>query len=128
MKNSLILADTLISQKIYIIRGKKVMIDEDLAALYGVETKALNQAIKRNSTRFPDDFMFTLNRTETKNLRSQFVTSSSKYGGRRYLPHAFTEQGVAMLSSVLNSDRAIQVNIQIMRMFTRLREMLEMAR
>lgn len=118
-----------IENKIFFIRSKKVMIDSDLAKLYGVETKVFNQAVKRNLKRFPNDFMFRLNKQERKIwesqfLRSQFVTSSEKHGGRRYEPLAFTEQGVAMLSSVLNSERAIQVNIQIIRTFTELREML----
>jgi len=111
-----------ITSKIYLIRGIKVMMDTDLAELYRVETKVLKQAVRRNIDRFPDDFMFELTRDEFDNLRSQFVTSS--WGGARYLPMAFTEQGVAMLSSVLNSKRAIQVNIQIMRAFTKLRQML----
>jgi len=111
-----------ITSKIYLIRGIKVMMDRDLAELYRVETKVLKQAVRRNIDRFPDDFMFELTRDEFDNLRSQFVTSS--WGGARYLPMAFTEQGVAMLSSVLNSKRAIQVNIQIMRAFTKLRQML----
>jgi hypothetical protein len=111
-----------IEQKIFLIRGQKVMLDKDLAELYGIETKVLKQAVKRNIKRFPADFMFVLIKHEFSNLRSQFVTSS--WGGMRYLPMAFTEQGVAMLSSVLKSDRAIQVNIQIMRVFTRLRQML----
>ena len=98
------------------------MFDKDLAALYEVQTKKFNQQVKRNIKRFPSDFMFQLNRKELNNLRSQFVTSS--WGDRRYLPYAFTEIGVAMLSSVLNSDRAIEVNIQIMRVFTMLREMM----
>jgi len=98
------------------------MIDWDLAELYGVETKVLKQAVRRNIKRFPNDFMFDLTKDEFENLRSQIVTSS--WGGARYLPMAFTEQGVAMLSSVLKSDRAIQVNIQIMRAFTQLRQML----
>ena len=98
------------------------MLDRDLAILYEVETKVLNQAVKRNITRFPDDFMFQLTNEELKGLRSQIVTS--KRGGQRYLPYAFTENGVAMLSSILNSEGAIEVNIQIMRTFTRLREML----
>ena len=98
------------------------MLDRDLAALYGVETKALKLAVRRNNKKFPVDFMFSLSNQEVKNLRSQIVTSS--WGGSRYLPMAFTEQGVAMLSSVLNSERAIQVNIQIMRAFTKLRKML----
>jgi hypothetical protein len=99
------------------------LIDADLAALYGVETKVLVQAIKRNIERFPADFMFQLTNQEVKNLRSQFVTSSSGHGGRRTPPYAFTEQGVAMLSSVLNSPQAIAVNIEIIRTFVRLREM-----
>jgi hypothetical protein len=98
------------------------MLDSDLAELYGVATKVLIQAVKRNIDRFPDDFMFQLTKQELGNLRSQFVTSS--WGGRRYPPYAFTEQGVAMLSSVLRSDRAIHVNIEIMRAFVRLRQML----
>ena len=111
-----------IASKIYLIRGIKVMLDRDLAKLYGVETKALKQAVRRNIDRFPSDFMFELNKDEFNNLRSQIVTSS--WGGARYFPMAFTEHGVAMLSSVLNSNRAIEVNIQIMRAFTQLRKML----
>ncbi len=113
-----------IESKIYVFRGKKVMIDRDLALLYRVETKVLNQAVKRNFARFPEDFMFRLSFDEFANLRSQFVTSSLNYGGPRYLPFVFTEQGVAMLSSVLKSESAIMVNIQIMRTFTKMREML----
>ena len=109
-----------ITSKIYLIRGQKVMLDRSLAELYGVATKALKQAVKRNIGRFPEDFMFELTKHEFDNLRSQIVTSS--WGGTRYSPMAFTEQGVAMLSSVLNSDRAIAVNIQIMRTFIRLRQ------
>jgi hypothetical protein len=112
----------LISTKILEIRGKKVMLDRELAKLYGVQAKVLNQAVKRNSKRFPEDFMYQLTKEETKNLKSQIVTSS--WGGARKLPYAFTEQGVAMLSSVLNSERAIQVNILIMRAFTKLKELL----
>ena len=111
-----------IASKIYLIRNVKVMLDRDLAELYAVETKVLKQAVRRNSDRFPADFMFELTRDEFKNLRSQIVTSS--WGGARYLPMVFTEQGVAMLSSVLKSERAIHVNIQIMRTFTKLREAL----
>jgi ORF6N domain len=111
-----------IANKIYFIRETKVMLDRDLAELYGVETKVLKQAVRRNIKRFPNDFMLELTKDEFENLRSQFVTSS--WGGARYLPMAFTEQGVAMLSTVLTSDRAIQVNIQIMRAFTQLRQML----
>ncbi len=107
---------------IVLLRGVKVMLDRDLAALYGVPTKALKQAVKRNLARFPEDFAFVLSAEEAEALRSQIVTS--KRGGARYPPLAFTEQGVAMLSSVLNSERAIQVNIQIMRAFSRLRRML----
>ena len=113
-----------IEDKILLIRGKKVMLDRDLALLYEVQTKALKQAVRRNSKRFPDDFMFELTTQEFENWRSQFVTSNKEKMGLRYKPMAFTEQGVAMLSSVLNSERAILVNIQIIRTFTKLREML----
>ncbi len=107
---------------IYLIRGlKKVMLDRDLAALYGVETKVLKQSVRRNIERFPEDFMFELSNTEFQNWRSQFVTSNSDKMGLRYSPMVFTEQGVAMLSSVLRSKTAIQVNVQIMRAFTKLR-------
>jgi phage regulator Rha-like protein len=112
-----------IERSILLIRGQKVMLDADLAALYGVETKQLVRAVKRNIFRFPDDFMFQLSKDESKNLRCHFGTSSQR-GGRRYPPYAFTEQGVAMLSSVLNSERAIKVNIEIMRAFVRLRQIL----
>ena len=115
--------ETTIQEKIYLIRGRKVMLDSDLAVLYGVKTFHLNEAVKRNQKRFPNDFMFQLTRSEAENLTSQFAISS--WGGRRSRPYAFTEQGVAMLSSVLNSERAIQVNIQIMRTFTKIRQMLE---
>ena len=108
-----------IESKIFLIRGKRVMLDSYLAGLYGVGTKVLIQAVKRNISRFPEDFMFQLKKQEFENLRSQFVTS--KIGGRRYLPYCFTEQGIAMLSGVLNSERAILVNIQIMRAFVALR-------
>lgn len=134
-----------IVDKIFLIRGKKVMLDSDLAQLYGVETKVLNQAVKRNAERFPEDFMFRLTGDETVSLRSQFVTldetMASEWGGdgflrsqfvaasgkgrhRKYLPYAFTEQGVAMLSSVLKSKKAIEVNIFIVRSFVQLREAL----
>jgi hypothetical protein len=116
------ISDDILLDRIYFIRDQKVMLDRDLAELYGVETRILNQAIRRNSKRFPEDFMFQLTETEFENLRSQFVISS--WGGIRYMPFAFTEQGVAMLSSVLNSERAIQVNIQIMRLYTRMRSLL----
>ena len=107
------------------IRGLKVMLDRDLAALYGVETRALKQAVRRNADRFPDDFMFVLTGKEFINWRSQFVTSNSDKMGLRHAPMAFTEQGVAMLSTVLNSERAIDVNIAIMRTFVKLRQMLD---
>lgn len=113
-----------IERAIYLIRGEKVMLDRDLAALYGVATKVLKQAVRRNIDRFPDDFMFVLNPTEFQNWRSQFVTSKADRKGLRYAPYAFTEHGILMLSSVLNSERAIQANIEIMRTFIRLRRML----
>lgn len=114
-----------IERRILLLRGQKVLLDADLASLYGVTTRALNQAVKRNISRFPDDFMFRLTREETKELnRSQTVIGSQKHRDPRYPPFAFTEQGVAMLSSVLRSERAVQVNIIIMRTFVRLREIL----
>ena len=109
--------------KIYLFRGKKVMLDRDLSELYDVTTGNLNKAVKRNINRFPEDFMFQLTKEEFDNLIFQIGTSS--WGGTRKLPYAFTEQGVAMLSGILNSDRAIKVNIQIMRIFTRMRELFE---
>jgi len=112
-------------QLILIVRRHRVLIDGDLAALYGVETRSLLQAVKRNPERFPPDFMFELSAAEWVALRSQSVISKHGRGGRRYAPYAFTEQGVAMLSSVLNSDRAIAVNIEIMRSFVRIRRLLE---
>ncbi len=121
-KQTAIAAARNIEKQILLIRGEKIMLDFDLAALYEVQTKVLIQAVKRNLDRFPDDFMFQLTKQELINLRSQFVTSS--WGGRRYPPYAFTEQGVAMLSSVLRSNRAVQVNIEIMRAFVKLRQML----
>ncbi|HLA28083.1 MAG: DNA-binding protein [Planctomycetes bacterium RIFCSPLOWO2_12_FULL_50_35] len=112
-----------IENRIYLLRGHKVMLSTDLAELYGVEPRVLVQAVKRNIERFPEDFMFQLTKEEFDNLKSQIVTSS--WGGlRRATPYAFTEQGVAMLSGVLNSQRAVQVNIEIMRAFVRLRQML----
>src|SRR5579863_5364256 len=114
--------DEVVIDKIYQIRDHKVMLDEDLAELYGIETKRLNEQVARNVDRFPKDFMFRLTEEEFANLKSQFAASS--WGGRRSLPYAFTEHGVLMLSSVLNSKPAIQVNIQIMRIYTRIREML----
>ena len=154
---SLSVSVQLIERRIYLIRGQKVMLDSDLAELYGVTTSRLNEQVTRNKKRFPEDFMFRLttkeaealrsqivisrsnlrsqiaisnvnqpeNKALNENLRSQFAISSSGYGGRRHLPRAFTEQGVAMLSSVLNSEQAIEVNIAIMRAFVRLRQMLE---
>jgi len=113
-----------IERAIYLIRGEKVMLDRDLGALYGVETKMLNRAVKRNFKRFPSDFMFQLTEDEADALRYQIGTSKKGRGGRRYLPYVFTEQGVAMLSSVLNSERAVLVNIEIMRAFVKLRQML----
>jgi hypothetical protein len=130
-KNTHLVPAEVIENKILLIRGQKVMLDLDLAELYGVPTKVLNQAVSRNRDRFPEDFMFKLSPDDlkilrfqigTSNLRSQIVTS--RWGGLRYLPYAFTEQGVAMLSSVLNSPQAVQVNIEIMRAFVRLRRML----
>lgn len=120
MENTLIPDEALMS-KIYFIRDQKVMIDEDLAELYGVPTKRLNEQVARNIDRFPADFMFKLTDDEFTNLRSQFATSS--WGGRRNPPNVFTEHGVLMLSSVLNSKQAIKVNIQVMRIFTRIRQM-----
>jgi hypothetical protein len=125
-----------IEQVILLIRGRKVMLDMDLAALYEVPTKALNQAVRRNADRFPGDFMFRLTAEEVADMRSQFVTASAEAGGMasqaeaaskrnvRYRPFAFTEQGVAMLSSVLSSKRAVQVNVEIMRAFVRMRQIL----
>lgn len=113
-----------IEKKIMLIRGQKVMLDNDLAALYEVETKALNRAVKRNRERFPDDFMFQLEPQELTSLMFQFGTSSYGHGGRRKPAYAFTEQGVAMLSSVLRSPRAVRVNIEIMRAFVRIRQWL----
>ena len=121
-ENKISLTDELVMNKIYIIREVKVMLDADLAELYGVETKNLNKAVGRNIKRFPEDFMFQLNKEEFENLKFQFGTSS--WGGTRKLPYCFTEQGVAMLSGILNSDRAINVNIQIMRIFTNMRNVI----
>ena len=117
-----LLPDEAIINKIYLIRGKKVMLDRDLAEMYGVEVRVLNQSVKRNINRFPKDFIFILTQKEFQNLKSQFVISS--WGGSRKLPTAFTEQGVSMLSGVLNSPVAIQVHIQIIRIFTKMKEML----
>jgi hypothetical protein len=122
-ENTSIIHEDIVISKIHWIRGVKVMMDFDLALLYGVSTKVLKQSVKRNKTRFPDDFSFELTKSEFENLRSHFVSSS--WGGQRYLPFAFTEQGVAMLSGILNSPKAIAVNIQIMRAFVNLRRFLE---
>ncbi len=118
-----LISDEAIISKIYVIRGRKVMIDRDLAQLYDVETRVLNQAVKRNNKRFPDYFMFQMTKEEMQEWKSQIVISNKENMGLRKPPLVFTEQGVAMLSSVLNSDRAIQVNIQIIRVFTKMREL-----
>jgi hypothetical protein len=118
--NTLLVPDEIIMNKIYYIRGQKVMLDSDLAQLYGVKTRRLNEQVARNADRFPEDFMFRLNENEFESLMSQFATS--KRGGRRKLPYMFSEHGVLMLSSILNSKQAIQVNIQVMRIFTRIRQ------
>ena len=123
VKRSLMPAEV-VERRILLIRGHKVMLDVHLAELYGVSTKRLNEQVRRNLRRFPKDFMFRLSLKEAASLRSQIATSNGGRGGRRYAPHVFTEQGVAMLSSVLNSERAIQVNIAIMRAFLKLREVL----
>jgi hypothetical protein len=125
MRNDAIIPVERIEQAIYLLRGQKVMLDRDLAVLYGVETKRLKEQVRRNSDRFPEDFMFVLTPDEFANWRSHFATSNSDRMGLRHAPMAFTEQGVAMLSSVLNSKRAIGVNIAIMRTFVKLRQMLD---
>jgi len=122
--NTSVIPDEVVINKIYLIREHKVMLDSDLAELYGVPTKRLNEQVKRNINRFPEDFMFQLNEKEWESLRSQFATSKISRGGRTYLPNVFTEHGVLMLSSVLNSEQAIQVNIQIMRIYTKIRKLL----
>ena len=122
MNGKLVIPDEIIINKIYVIRDKKVMLDTYLSELYGVETRIMNQQVKRNIDRFPEDFMFQLTEEEFENLKSQFVISS--WGGRRSLPNVFTEHGVLMLSSILNSKKAISINIQIVRIFTQMREML----
>ena len=124
LNNTILIPIERIQNAIYLIRGEKVMLDRDLAALYGVATKVLKQAVRRNIARFPGDFMFVLSRAEFQNWRSQFVTSKEDRKGLRYAPMAFTEHGILMLSTVLSSERAIQVNIEIMRAFVRLREIL----
>jgi phage regulator Rha-like protein len=113
-----------IQQLILLIRGKKVMLDSDLAKLYGVSTKRLNEQVKRNRDRFPEDFMFQLNPAESEGLRSQFATSKKERGGRRYLPFAFTEHGAIMLAAVLSTSRAIEASVFVVRAFVRLREIL----
>ena len=122
---SLAVSVQFVERRIYLIRGHKVMIDVDLAELYGVTTSALNQQVQRNRKRFPEDFMFQLTKEEAEILRSQFVTSKLSHGKRRFLPYVFTEPCVAMLSSVLKSEHAIEVNITIMRAFIKLRQILE---
>ena len=122
--NELPIPQELIERRIYLIRGQKVMLDADLAELYQVPTKRLNEAVRRNSSRFPEDFMFQLTAEEANSLRSQIATSNESRGGRRYLPYSFTEHGVAMLSSVLSSARAVQMNILIIRAFVKMRELL----
>ena len=124
MKQSNLIPVEIIETAIHLIRGEKVMLDRDLAALYEVSTKVLKQSVRRNLDRFPEDFMFVLNPAEFQDWRSQFVTSKADRIGLRYAPMAFTEHGILMLSSVLNSDRAVQVNIEIMRAFVKLRQML----
>jgi hypothetical protein len=123
-KKAIAVPDEVIVNKIYFIRGQKVMIDRDLAELYGVETRSLKQAVRRNFKRFPKDFMFEMTGPEFENWRSQNVISKKDHQGLRYAPFCFTEQGVTMLSCILNSERAIAVNIRVIRIFTRLREML----
>jgi hypothetical protein len=125
MENGMtLLPDEIIINKIYVMRGEKVMIDKDLAELYGVETRRLNEQVRRNLSRFPEDFMFRMTPSEMENWKSQIVISNREKMGLRKPPLVFTEQGVAMLSSVLNSDRAIQVNIRIIRIFSRMRNLL----
>lgn len=121
--NAVIIPDEVVMSKIYVIRNHKVMLDRDLAELYGVETKVLKQAVRRNITRLSEDFMFEMTKDELENWRSQFVTSKEDRQGLRYMPFCFTEQGVTMLSCVLSSDRAIHVNIQIIRIYTRIRKL-----
>jgi len=126
MSKAVGITQTLIESKIYLIRGQKVMLDFDLAEMYDVANKALKQAVRRNIERFPGDFMFEMTEEELSNWRSQFVTSNSLKMGLRYKPFCFTEHGVLMLSSVLRSDRAVQVNIQIMRVYSKMKELLLM--
>ena len=126
MNKAVSITETLIESKIYLIRGQKIMLDLDLAEMYDVATKVLKQAVRRNIERFPEDFMFEMTEEELSNWRSQFVTSNSLKMGLRYKPFCFTEHGVLMLSSVLRSDRAVQVNIQIMRVYSKMKELLLM--
>jgi len=121
---SIVIPDEVVMSKIFVVRGVKIMLDRDLAELYGVETKVLKQSVKRNISRFPSDFMFEMSEKEFADWRREFVITPEDKKGLRYAPYCFTEQGVAMLSSVLNSERAIQMNIQIIRIFTRMRELL----
>ena len=123
-KTEVPIVDESIMNKIHLIRNQKIMLDRDLAELYGVETKRLKEAVRRNRQRFPEDFMFELKEDEFVSLRTQIASSNEKRGGVRYLPMAFTEQGVTMLSCILNSERAIVVNIRVIRIFTKMREML----
>ncbi len=124
MSDKISIPDEIITNKIYIIREQKVMLDRDLAELYDVETKRLKEAVRRNKERFPEDFMFEMTKEEFQNWRTQFATSKEDKKGLRYAPFCFTEQGVTMLSCILNSKRAIEVNIRIIRVFTKMREML----
>ncbi|MCO5230398.1 MAG: ORF6N domain-containing protein [Chitinophagales bacterium] len=124
MKDEIIISQAQIESRIFTIRGEQIMLDSDLAGMYQVEIKRLNEQIKRNSERFPENFMFQLSKDEWDNLRSQFATSSTKHGGRRYLPFVFTEQGVAMLSAVLRSDVAVKVSIQIINAFVQMRRLI----
>ncbi|WEK35744.1 MAG: ORF6N domain-containing protein [Candidatus Pseudobacter hemicellulosilyticus] len=119
-----VIREETIINRIFIVRGQKIMIDRDLAEMYGVETRTLKQAVRRNLNRFPEDFMFEMTGTEFENWRSQIVISKQDRKGLRYAPFCFTEQGVTMLSCILNSEKAIAVNIQIVRVFSRMREML----
>ncbi len=124
MSQEITIPEEIITNKIYLIREQKVMLDRDLAELYGVETRVLKQSVRRNIKRFPEDFMFEMTKTELEIWRSQFATTSDDKKGLRYAPFCFTEQGVTMLSCILNSERAIDVNIRIIRVFTKMREML----
>jgi len=124
MSNKIRIPDEIITNKIYLIRNEKVMIDRDLAELYGVETKRLKEAVRRNKNRFPEDFMFEMSKEEFQNWRTQFATSKGDKKGLRYAPFCFTEQGVTMLSCVLNSKKAIEVNIRIIRIFSKMRKIL----